>query len=137
MIVDPVYRGSAPIPVTRKPIFNLLAPRHELGHATKLTIYLSKALTGAVVWALLVFPLGTNLRALVTASLAVYVTTKVCYYVNTKQRPTRWWETLADWCCDGVLHMGWYGCWALFNGHERTAALMFGLWLATYPWSAE
>lgn len=120
-------------PVTQKPIFSLLATRHELGRSSKGLIYVSKIVIGAVCWALLVFPYGTNVRHILTAATAIFITSKVCWYVNTGERPEHLWESLADWVCDWTLHCAWL----LFFLSWPERAVFVGAWLATYPWSGE
>lgn len=122
--------------MSTRPIWNPLARRNELGRARKITIYLSKMLIGAVVWALLVLPFDNNLRSIAWCSLAVFITSKVCYYVNNRILPDRW-DDPADWCCDGVLHLWWVVWWQFEIGHPMNAWIMIALFLATYPWSAE
>lgn len=122
--------------MSRTPIWSLNARRYELGRARKWQIYLFKASTGALIAALLSLPLLLNLSAVLVASGAIYVTTKVCYYVNTGDWPDHW-TSAADWICDGALHFAWYAVLAAAAGEWRTAVIIAGAWLATYPWSSE
>ncbi len=118
------------------PIWSLAAKRNELGHATKGQIYLSKIAIGAVVAAVLWLVSLGNGDVIVWASAAAFVTSKVCYFVNTHAWPDSW-DTVPDWICDGVLWFGWLFAVHLYHAEWRAAGLMFGLWLLSYPWSAE
>src|SRR4051812_47206125 len=87
-------------------IWSLNAPRHELGHARKWQIYLSKVSIGAVVAFLLWLVSLGNRDVVFIGSAAVFVTSKVCYYVDTKDYPSEW-DVIADWICDAMLQFGW------------------------------
>jgi hypothetical protein len=121
--------------VSRYAIWSLNAKRSELGGARKWQIYLFKASTGGVVAALLAVPLLFDQRAIVIASAAVFVTTKVCYYVNTGERPDHW-TSVCDWLTDGALHLLWFALWCLARHDYGTAALLLS-GLLGYPWSSE
>lgn len=121
--------------MSRTPIWSLNARRYELGRARKWQIYLFKASTGALVAALLALPLLLDLRAVVIASSAIFITTKVCYYVNTGDWPDHW-TTVCDWATDGALHLLWYAVWCLAQRDYATAGLILS-GLLGYPWSSE
>jgi hypothetical protein len=121
--------------MSRVAIWNLNARRSELGGPRKWQIYVFKASTGALVafgFGLLLF---FDLWPVLVASAAVFITSKVCWYLNTDDRPDRW--SLFDWICDGVLHFAWLGAWQLVHGDWRFPLLLFVLWLATYAHSSE
>lgn len=122
--------------MSKKAIWSLNAKRSELGHATKGQIYLSKIGIGFAVWfAAWLVSMG-NASSVLIACAAVFVTSKVCYYVNTGDYPDGW-DTVADWCCDGALHFAWLAAWWCSTGNFTGAAIIGGLWLCTYPWSSE
>jgi len=121
------------------PIWSLAAPRSELGGATKGTIYLSKigiGIAGAIAaWLVsLVFNLSPD--TVVSTCVAVFVTEKVCYYVNKKTLPTGWDDGL-DWICDGMLSLSWFGLWNLVHGNWHFPLTMLVLFLVSYPFSCE
>lgn len=118
------------------PIFSLAAPRSELGHSTKGQIYLSKIAIGAVVAFLLWLTSMGNADVVFMASVAAFITSKVCYYVNTKDWPNSL-DTIADWLCDGMLWFGWLFAMHLYFHEWKPAAFMFGVWLFSYPFSCE
>lgn len=119
-----------------KPIWSLNAKRSELGGATKGQIYLSKIGIGIGV----AFPLwlahGFDVHAAALSSVAVFCTSKVCYYVNTDERPDGW-TSLADWLCDCSLHLSWLLWPWLSTGSYVACLVLVGIWAATYPWSSE
>jgi hypothetical protein len=122
--------------MSTRAIFSLLARRNELGRAMKWQIYLSKVSIGFVIAALLWLVSLGNISTVLIGSGAVFITSKVCYYLATGDWPNSW-DSLADWLCDGALHFAWYGLWAAIAGDFRTGALLFGAWLCSYPWSCE
>ncbi len=117
------------------PIWSLSAKRHELGGATKGTIYLSKfgigALTAFVLWII-----GLRGETIIACCATAFVTEKVCWYAFSKTWPTSWDDGL-DWICDGMLHFGFYAIWSAIHYQCRTPLLMLALFLVSYPWSCE
>lgn len=120
----------------KKPIFSLFAVRNELGHSTKGQIYISKIAIGAVVAGLIWLLYGGSSYMVWHLSLCAFVASKVCYYVNNKTWPEGW-SVIADWLCDAMLMFGWSFIIHLRYSEWRSAAIMFGIWLFTYPWSSE
>lgn len=122
--------------MSTKAIWSLNATRHELGNATKGQIYLSKVAIGfASAFVLWLVSLG-SITTVVIASMAIFVTSKVCYYINTGDWPDGW-DCVADWICDGCLHMAWFAGYSLRAGNLRIAGAIALAWLITYPWSCE
>lgn len=122
--------------MSAKAIWNLNAKRSELGHATKGQIYLSKIGIGFAAAVPLWFVYLGDRTNMLFAAIAVFITSKICWHVNTKT----WqfgWDSVADWICDGVLHCSWFAAWCLWSGDWRVALGMLVGWAATYAHSSE
>lgn len=120
--------------MSARAIWNLNAPRSELWGARKWQIYLFKATTGALLAFVLGFWTLFDLRATLVASATFFVTTKICWYLNTGDRPDRY--SPLDWATDGALHFLWFAIWSAYRGDYGTAAgIASGL--CGYPWSSE
>ena len=118
--------------MSQRAIWSLNATRSELDGATKGQIYLAKIGIGFAVAVPLWFAHMGNLSAVLVSTLAVFITSKVCYYLNKNESPDRY--SVCDWITDGVLHCAWYlplcGSWKVAMG----MLVAFGL---TYAWSSE
>lgn len=119
-----------------KPIWSLNAKRHELGGATKGQIYLAKMGIGLACGFVFWLAHAGNLSATIVSTVAVFTTSKVCYYLNTGDRPDGW-TSLADWLCDCSLHLCWLLWPWLWTGNYIACLALIGVWTATYPWSSE
>lgn len=120
--------------MSRSPIWSLNARRSELGHARKWQIYTFKAATGLAIALALAIALDFALYPTGIASLAVFVTSKVCWYLNTKQKPDGW--SFLDWHVDFSLHFLWLALLFCWRGEYVTAAVILA-GLIFYPWSSE
>jgi hypothetical protein len=122
--------------MSRHAIWSLNATRSELGKSTKGQIYLSKIAIGAVVaFALWLVSLGMMSTVLI-ASAAVFITSKVSYYLATGDWPDGW-DCIADWITDGILHFAWYVAWQGIGGDWGLIVGTTILFVVCYPFSCE
>lgn len=122
--------------MSQKPIWSFNAKRSELGGATKGQIYLSKIGIGFAVWFVLWLAMYGNTPNVVVGCAAVFITSKVCYYVNKGESPDGW-ESVADWYTDGLLALCWYWLLLLSTEHYIACGITLALWIPAYPYSSE
>ena len=119
--------------MSKVPIYDLRAKRHELDGSSKGLIYLSKIALGAMVgvpFAILSIELGVHV------TVAYLMLVKMVYYARHPDRSIEW-DAYCDWAVDCVLSLAWYAVLCLWAGEYAVPIAFTVVFVALYPFSCE